>query len=288
MKKKVIKISALIIFSLALFASCDKHEVRPNPTLSFATADGYTFKDTTIAAGDTVQIGLQSDWNGTDLLKTLSIYVNNIFQNSYAIPGDISQSGILNLKIIKTKNDSDGWGFEIADINGQKAFIGILLTKDKTGGQIDYLQNITLGAQNNQGTGNFFSISESTVYTLANATSNQQIIDMVLGYNATDKAYLASPNANLTGDYDLSSWTTKNSIMYCTTTYQDVNFDMIDSDLLLISAYDETKDTEKAIELQKGKIYSFKSSTGKPGLIKVLSTASNDAGTAGIEIKIQK
>ena len=287
MKKRLKNLAIIAVILTIVFQACTKMETRPSPTMSFSDDTLLVNTDTIIAAGDTVQVGINCKWNGQDELKTLSIYLNNQYVNTFAVPNNVMTEGVIDLKLIKTGMDSDGWLFELVDANGQRGYLGIMIRKDKTGGTILKIANIVLGAQSNTGIGNFFSLQNGTAYTLQNASNNQATIDLVHGYNDTDKAYLASPAADLTNDYDLSAWTVKNNTLFYPTTRTPIEFDLIETDKPIISSFKEDGATTKATSLAAGKVYSFKSAPGKYGLIKVITVPNAKTGTISFEVKMQ-
>ncbi|MFN8259068.1 MAG: hypothetical protein U0W24_25490 [Bacteroidales bacterium] len=289
MKNKLRKLAIIAVITTLVFQACTKIETRPNPTMAFSTDTDtiLTSGKDSLSAGDTVQVGLNCTWNGTDELRTLSIYLNNQYVNTYAVPSNVITTGIIYLKIIKTNLSSDSWVFELTDANGQRGYLSLYIPKSTKGNSIKKISNIILGAQSNAGIGNFFSVINSTVYSLQNATNNQEDMDLLLGYNSTDKAYLASPAADLTGDYDLSAWTVKNNTLFCPTTRSVAEFDMIETDLPIISSFYEDQATDKIVSLTAGTVYSFKTADGKLGLIKIISVPSSNTGTSNFEIKIQ-
>jgi len=288
MKKTIFKTLLFALAAISLITACDKHVDRPNPTITFFAGQGLTAKDTVIPTGELVSVGLICQWNGTDPLKTISLYWNNEYQITYAIDSKDNQLDTFGINLYKTSKDLDEWIFELGDANGQTAYAGISLTKDKTGGLIRIHKNITLGSQTNTEKGNFYSLSDSTVYKLADAVGKQEIQDLVLGYDTDNKTYLASPAADLTGEYDLSAWLTKNSTKFCLTTMLKREFELIESDILILSAFDATKQIDIVPQLAVDKVYAFKTSTGRYGLIKINALTAAATGLVSLDIKIQK
>lgn len=67
--------SALVALAAMLFsASCTRDDDRPsvNPTIEFVTEEGYTHLDDTVAAGDTLLIGVRIN-RGDDRLNTFKV-----------------------------------------------------------------------------------------------------------------------------------------------------------------------------------------------------------------------
>ncbi len=134
MKKTFVKSILVSLFISLIIMGCKKDEVtplRPAPTISFITDASYITGDATVFSGDTVLVGLQCDWNGTDAMKTLTIYVNDVVSGSpEIIPENYAQTFKYLVKLTKSDLISEKWVFEIADAQGEKSSVSLTLTTD--------------------------------------------------------------------------------------------------------------------------------------------------------------
>ncbi len=287
MNKIIYRILFAILFSNLIIMGCQKDEARPNPTMSFITEEGYIFEDASFASGDTLLIGLECKWNGTDLLKNISSYANDQPIGSLSIDETNGQELQIATKLTKSQLETEKWDFELTDANGQKTMIAISLTKDQTGAAIESVTGIKLGTQNNTEFAGFYAISNGEIYFQSVALTNQTIIDFIAAYDTGNEMFLASPAANLDGIYDLTDWTIKNMTYYCATDMSTLQFDFIDSDALIIEAFDEDKQSEIVKQLSVDDVYVFKTQAAKYGIFKVTAVDNVSDGSFTIDIKVQ-
>jgi len=288
MRNKFLKVLLPLFLGSIFFVACEQDEPNPAPTMSLKSGIGLIEKDTIAASGSTLAIDIDMKWNGIDLLKTLTIYYNNEYPATILIPDSSRKEGIISLNLFKSNLEQDNYTFQIVDSKGQSAYLVLIISKDKSGGAITEYKNITIGAQNNKGIGSFLALGNGTTYNLANATINQSLINLIVGYDDDNKTYLASPGADLTNEFDLSAWTTKNTAQYCKSKKTIVQFTNIDSDIILISEFNPASQNEKAKDLKVGDIYSFKLNNNKYGLIKINTLGAGAEGGINCDIKIQK
>jgi len=132
MKKTIGKTILAALFISTIIVGCTENEVtplRPAPSISFITEVDYTSSDAEVFAGDTVLIGLECNWNGTDGIKTLTVYVNDVISGSpEIIPDNYAQSFQYLVKIKKSDLSTEKWEFEITDAQGVKSAVSITLS----------------------------------------------------------------------------------------------------------------------------------------------------------------
>jgi hypothetical protein len=293
MKKAILKTTLLVFVILGTFITgCKKDEVRPAPTISFLVGGDYTSTDASVYAGDTVLVGLQCTWNGSDPIKTLTLYANDqMIGTPTDIPEDYQQGFIFNTTITKSEVQTENWVFEATDSQGEKNSVSLILSLDDSGGLI--VEGLaTIGAQDNTTDFGYYSLTTNLNYNAANAQTYQNLIDMLGAYDETNFLHLVSPNANnLPEPYltEIADWTTKNATLFCSTTFGPDQFDFINRDNLLISAFSSIPDDQKnkAKDLKVGDVYSFRTGNGKFGLFKVTEVTSGASGKVSIDIKIQ-
>jgi len=284
-------ISALILIS-TLNTSCKKDELRPAPSISFITEAGYTLKDTSLFAGDTVLVGLNCKWNGTDAIKTITLYLNDVMNGvPENIPSNLTSEFTYDVSLTKTELPTDKWVFEIVDSQGQKSSLTVTLNLNTAINKIW----AKMGAQQNTTDLSYYSLSTKMNYNTADAKTNQTLIDMLCAYDATNALHLVSPAApGLPEPFltDMATWITKNNTKFCTptTAISVQQFDNIVSEDLLKTSFSTVvaNQKNKAKSLKVNDIYSFLTSSNKYGLFKVTSVTTGSAGKVSIEIKIQK
>ncbi len=168
-------------------------------------------------------------------------------------------------------------------------------TNPNTYGQVNFYTAKLLGGQNNVTAGSFYSASEDSVYTSANAATNQAKIDVVYFYGTTNAASLGAPSDATvleahTGSTSLPDWTVKNATKFFKTSISALDFLMSANDSLILTVSDSLSTTTLANKLEVGQIVAFKTVTNKMGLIHV----QNIGGSTGLDrditinVKIQK
>ena len=289
--KKSVCILVTILSLGTVFNACKKTEDTPhsNPTGTFFQDAAYISSDAAVVSGKIVKVGLNFKWNGLDSLKTLKIYVNETQSGeSFALTEGQGKDYSMNINITKSQNPTEKWTFEMTDAGNQSVSLTLTLTKDATGGAIFVRNDVSLGAQSNTTVGSLYAPSTNTVFALADAASNQAVIDIICGYDATNATFLSCPGANnLSGTYNFSTWTTKNVTYYNISTLSAEQFDLIDSDKLIIPAFNGSTQS-KAKALAVGNIFALKTISGKYGLLKIKTVNTNATGSVTFDLKIQQ
>jgi hypothetical protein len=287
---------AILLGLVFIFQSCKKDETFPNPEIEFSTENGFHSSDTTLKLSEEITIKIIAETMSDVPLTQLHIKIDK--------DDDITQidSGInttvLNFEktILKSTAEKETWTFYVADRDGRTSdeiSITLILDESSSYGEIISIPLLILGAQNNSGTGGFYSLEDDQVYTLSEAFNNQDKINILYYYDlvGSDKNVLASPDANNDGNIDLSNWDDpKNETEYQeieTITEDEFNTCSNDS-LILNNTFEFGTGKRKAKKLASGDIYSFVTHDAKKGLIKVINTDGQDEGTIRIAIKMQE
>lgn len=154
---------------------------------------------------------------------------------------------------------------------------------------------VTLGAQDNATLPGFYSVEQHKTYTMELASQNQDKIDIFCFYEAAsgNNIALASPGSNITGifsgPYSVETWTTKRTTKFCKTTLTTAQFDaLLETDQVIVSAYDSTNAFRKAKNLVVNDIYAFKTESAKQGILKVTSVTQDSIGSVTFEVKIKQ
>ena len=294
MKKLLtITLSGILLFAFLSSGCLKQDELRPAPTISFISGGSHISGDYSAYAGEAVLVGLNWEWNGTDPVKTVAIYVNRNYLSGYDIPNEYSQSyHIDSMTIVKSGEDTEEWLFQVIDSQGASSFIGFNLNLNKNGGAINQFTT-TIGAPQNTSVFSYYSALNNTALNADGARNVQNTIDFLGAYDDTNANNLVSPDANNLPEpfkTELAGWTTKNSTKFCATELRTNQFDYINLDNLIVSSFSTNPDDQKnkAKNLKADDIYSFKLADGRYGLFKVLSVTPGIDGKVNIEIKVQK
>jgi len=285
----------LIIITVAIFG-CEKEKVNyPSPLIQFVTDSGFVFSDTILALGQPFKVGINAT-NPKVNLTNFIIKVDSDENEIYLDSGMNTPNLYFERYITKGIKEFEKWIFIIRDRNGKSAEVSLNIAKDSssTFGDINYFSSVELGAQNNA-VGNFFSLSEDSVYSLNSAYENQNTIDLCYYYDFidTDENTIASPGANIDnsvfpGTSGLSNWAIRKTSRFKTANITEQDFMNATNDSLLIVVYGQSDGNRKAKNLQSGNIFSFKNENGKVGLFKVNSVSGTDTGNINISIKVQE
>jgi hypothetical protein len=292
MNNSILKISLAAILVSMIFVSCIKNEkARPAPTISFVEKQNFVSGDTTLCAGEKILTSISCRGNGTDGLYAVQIYRSDTSMTLYISYG-YTQVTIDSISIIKSGSASDQWFFEVTDSQGEKGSISYTLTLNTSGGTIVH-SSATIGAQGNTTNYGYYSLKTNLNYNATDANTNQNIIDLLGAYDATNGIYLASPSSpNLPDTYptELSSWTKPiDSTKFTATSIAPSQFDLINRDNLLISSFSTNpiNQKNKAKNLKVNDIYAFKLTDKRYGLFKVTAVTTGATGSVSIDVKIQ-
>jgi hypothetical protein len=294
MKNNVFLPILSIIFLSILATGCLKQEeLRPAPTISFKTGGNYISGNYIAYSGESVLVGLECKWNGTDALQSLILYSNGNPVRALNISDTSAQNLVVDtISLIKSDLDTEDWAFLITDSQGIGSYIGFTLTLNNLGGQIvKTTATIGLNTTNNS----YYSLFNGMAYDNSSVETGsiQNKIDFIGAYDATNGVNLISPNApNLPEPYltDMTDWNVKNDTKFCLTDLVPTQFDYINLDNLIISSFptNPTNQKNKAKNLKADDIYAFKISDGRYGLFKVNSVTSGADGNVKVDIKIQQ
>ena len=292
--KKSLITACVMLLSFFLLLSCRKKDVEHTlPVIMFAIDSGYTAHDTVLMEGRKIKIGINA-WGAHANLTYFSIRYNDGVAKIILDTG-INRSALsYDIELIKTSSPVEKWTFFIMDRNRYQDSIQIKLTKSTASdwGRIITRTDILLGAQENADTGSFFSFPSGQIFNLSQAFMNQAAVDLVY-YFGQYEGTLASPaEAEAPGFFaglqGIANWTIKNETRYDTTSILPQVFDDAGNDSLLLSAYDPGAGKRKAKFLKPDMVLSFKSPSGKLGLIKVTQLSGTTSGSLQFSVKIQE
>lgn len=291
MKKHLFFVLAIFATASLFFTACSKDEEKDPPTLNFKTETGYTSADATVNFGDTINVGLLAESNGSDNITKLLVTANDQVMLDSTL--NVLQL-VVDFNIIKSASGSETWKFSITDAASKKTEKVILLSRAST--EITVYNDIILGAQDNTTEPQFLATTDGSRYSQDEAFNNQAIIDIFCFYENTAShqnfTTLASPGSNITEIYFGSTapdfYTTKNVTFFCKTTLTVAQFDEVTNDEVILQSFDPENQYKKAKNLQVGEVYAFLTQAGKYGLYKVTAVTPETTGSMGMSVKIQK
>jgi hypothetical protein len=163
--------------------------------------------------------------------------------------------------------------------------------------------SVTMGNQSSATYNCFLSFDSAKVFTLTNAHTNQNRIDLIFLHNNPDNlamfvspasigsAITISPDIYTNPIYGIENWTTKNSIQIGITDISVADFNNLSTNGQLHTAYENDPHVTIGweIDITPNKVYKYTSNrTGKRGLIKVNSINGNysTAGQINMDIKM--
>ena len=158
-------------------------------------------------------------------------------------------------------------------------------------------KRITLGAQDNTTIGGFYSIADQKVYTLDQATTKQETIDLLCFYEeGRNNITIASPGANITGiftgDNSPENWTVTDTTYFCQVDsavfYVDAFDALTENDAIIQTLFDTENNYRKAKLLEENDIYAFQTEDNLYGLFKVVSVTQGETGSVEIDYIIKK
>jgi hypothetical protein len=287
-------ITRLLILFLAFHTlSCKKKEtVNSMPSIAFIAGLGYTAHDTTLMTGQKIKVGISVQGDGANITY-FSIRYNDGSRKIILDTGMNRPALTYEMGIIKTSSPVETWTFLVMDRNRQQDSIRIILTRSDSSkwGRISTRTGIVLGAQENTDSGSFYSFASGRVFTLSQAFLDQAAVDLVYYYGQYEGTLASPAEAEapgfFTGNEGIANWTIKNETRYDTTSVSAEDFDLAMNDSLLLAAYEPAAGKRKAKYLQPGMVVSFKSPSGKLGLIKVTALSGTAAGLLEFSVKIQ-
>jgi hypothetical protein len=286
---------ALLLICICYFQACKKDESSNliPPHIELKTTGIYTSNDTTLAEGSLICIGIKAMSNGGENLCNLIVKSNNsqvLIDYGFNAPS-------LDKDIIVHKNaDSlQKISIIIRNKNGGCDSLMLLLHKNGSAYKSVLSYTLTLGGQLNTNLHSFASFSNGLVYSLATASQNQALIDILYYYSAENLEYncLSSPGGNVTGIFSGSNapefWNTKNTTYFSRSI---INiplsaFDNAQNDSIIIANI-FTNGGRKAKALANNQIWGIQTASGKFGLLKVIAVNGLESGSITFSIKLQQ
>ena len=286
---------AILLLCLSSIFSCSKEESNnPFPPIIELKIGGiYTSHDTAIAEGSQICIGIKAIANGGVNLCNLIVESNNSLRLlDYGFNASSIDKDVL---IHKNTDSIQKISVIIRNINGKSDTVSIVLQKNGSAYKPIRSYVFTLGGQNNTAYGSFASFTNGIVYSMADASQNQALIDILYYYNPLNLEYncLASAGGNIIGIYagtnSPENWTIKNTT-YFSRTLVDIPlsaFDNAQTDSIIIANL-FTNGGRKAKALSPNQIWGFQTQTGNFGLLKIIEVNGLESGSLKFAVKMQQ
>ncbi len=308
MKKYIFLVSIISVLTIIIINGCKKKEVENPPTISFKTGAGYTQNGAVVMVGHKLSFGIQAQ--GTSAVIT-NFTVKKVLTNGSVVTmmdtGMYNSNLNLNLTFYQNVETQATWVFTVMDKNRMTASISMVVYKDpnSTYGGIYYYPSITLGYQTNTVYGHFLDPYTGQVYSTDSANTNQTKVNMLIYYELTNTPptpVLSSAGEMDNGSLDaetyypnIANWSTRNYTAWDISLDNGTNAPLTPSDFfsaqndsLLIVSYHPVWGKMKFRYATAGKIVPFQTTTGKFGLIHIISADSSASGKMVIDLKIQQ
>lgn len=282
MKKLSFYLIAILLGIATVFTSCKKDDdpatpVDLNPIIAFNTGAGFTFQDVTIAAGDSILVGVVATSNPSSgkKIESFQIYliVDNVPQTPIVDSSGINSTAFTANYWIKFLNAVSGkFYMEITDKDGKKSTATFNIVVEEGGSVVYKFTGITLGSFNDTEFGSFYSATNDQTYFSAEAINSQELIDWCFFKGATNGNTLAAPAdadaKNVFAILQDPSWTVFNETMFTDASISAEDFDAIsDGDTYAFPAW--ASGELKANQLAIGDVKFFKLQNGKLGYFKI-------------------
>jgi len=291
----------LITIAVIVLSACNKQENSfPNPSIGFINDSGFVFKDTTVLLNDTITLGIIARSESDQPLTHMNIGLLNDSILTSIDSGFYSSTITYTKEIVKGMADEEKWSFYVRDRAGRKSnTISILLNKDSNSvyGNINFLPEITFGAQNNNAFGSFLSLLSGQVFEQDDAYNLQSDINLLYYYDLIeeDENTIASPGANLDdsffpGPTGLTNWSTRNTTRFeLRENITESDFTLCQNDsLILYNTFEFASGKRKSKNLIAGNIFAFVTESGIKGLFLVHEVEDQEEGKIKISIKMQE
>lgn len=294
----------MLIFSgliLTLGSACKKDEKPLPPSISLSSGEGYTPSGAIVAIGGKLKFGISASSTGSNITNFVVKKIMNDGTTKVVLDSGLNSTGFsVNETFYQGDETEARWTFQVMDKNRQFATTAITIYKDpaSTWGAILEYPTIVMGFQNNTIHGQFLIPSAGKVYFADSAELNQDMVDIITYYYVDDTPSPTFSSAGETGggitEYypTIGQWTTKNytkwDISVDSNPVAVTDFDACHNDSLLIVRYDDVWGKRKFKWANPGSVIPFLTSSGKKGMIHVISAENDPAGMITFAMKIQQ
>jgi hypothetical protein len=302
MKKTVASLLICCSMLALLTGSCKKDENPSPPSISLLSGAEYTANGAVVLVGGKLTFGITA--TGADANITNFVVKKIMPDGSTKVVLDSglnAASFTVRETFYQNVEEEARWTFQVMDKNRQFATTALTIYKDPAsawGGIIEH-SSIVMGYQNSTAFGQFLIPATGKVYFSDSASLNQGLIDIMTYYyddGGTPSPTFSSPGelgGGITEYYPvLNQWVTKNYTKWDISVDTDPipvsAFDACHNDSLLIVSYDDVWGKRKFKWANPGVVIPFITSSGKKGLVRVISADNDPAGKISFALKIQQ
>lgn len=288
------RLIVLFFIGMLCFACTEENKPGSPPEIHLLSGNDLIDKDTIIAPGQLMQFSIVAqavEYPITQFLIRVIADSVQVYYDSGMYVQDLDWTG----SFAKSFNDNETWEFIVRDRSSVSNQVDIIIGNDTSAGfgPISTLDDILLGAQDNNVDEGFLSLQSGLAYFAEEAKNHQEEIEMIYYYLAADGNVIAAPGSNIEEEVfgpELTpvNWEYRNTTRFLKTDITSQQFDTIENDSLLIVSYTEGEGKRKAKLLEAGDIYSFKTQESKFGLFRVNQLSGTTDGNVEIDIKIQQ
>ena len=296
----------LLFFSIAVLgitiSSCTKDEEIAKSSLILKTGAIYTQNGAYIPVGGTIKIGVLASGAGSPLTyiridritayDTLTQLDRGIYIGSEGLDSDYTFS--------KDTASVEVWRVVVMNADRDTAMRTLTFNRGSGSayGPIHHFENVKLGLQNNNLSGQFLDANTGSVFDANSVSGHEKEVDILAYFYITSglpSPTFTCPGYTAASGYypQLNSWPVKNNTLYDYITSDNnlitiSQFDVAENDSLLVTAYKPDKVSGNCKYGYTGKVIPFKTQEGKYGLIKVIHADETESGIIEISLKIQR
>lgn len=163
--------------------------------------------------------------------------------------------------------------------------------------EVSPFKTVILGAQENTSIDGFYSINDKKTYSLNEAVTKQETIDLLCFYEeGRNNIAISSPGSGIndifTGANAPENWTTTDTTYFYKlepTAFTVAQFDALsEEDAIIETLYDAEEARRKAKLLEVDDIYAFQTEDNYCGIFKVVEVVPGTTGSVKIEYIIKK
>ena len=301
MKKTYLQLVLCFVCLIITTVSCKKDKDPAPPTIMLISGSEYTATGDTVAVGGKLRFGMSASGPGANITNLVVKKVMPDGSIKVVLDSGLNSTGFsINETFYQSIEAEARWTFQVMDKNRQFATAALTVYKDPAsawGGIIDY-PSIVMGFQNSTAHGQFLVPSSGKVYFADTAALNQNLIDIITYYYVDVDPSPTFSSAGETGggitEYypGIAQWTTKNYTKWDISVDGDpvpvAAFEACHNDSLLIVTYDDVWGKRTFKWANPGDVIPFLTSSGKKGLIRVISVENDPAGSITFAMKIQQ
>ncbi|MGB1315522.1 MAG: hypothetical protein ACPG4Y_05845 [Chitinophagales bacterium] len=298
------KINVIILLFVGILGMTTITSCNPEPDTDVLPTLGFISEASSITADATVdtltpllfKVTAKQNPNTKKALQSLrvqSFMDNSPVKDTTVTINDDDFLGSFNYDATITPSKEEKFIFTLTDKAGETVDKTITITTNERPAVVaptpvvEYTARL-LGGQANSTEGSFYDAHTGTVKLVSDANSSESTIDLIFAYEVGNQFFMGAPsNSDIQASHtNVASWTTQNVTFIEESTLTVAEFDAIENveDLPAV-----TSTATKIDFLLTDKIFSFETTDGKTGIVKVNSTTgSGGANTAiDIDVKIQ-